>query len=111
MNLFCLNLFCFDLNNFLFRDISFNPLACDCDLMWLVNWSNTRFVKLQPPPRCESDDFKGMYLKKLKVGVDLYCESPLQPLLEFIPKQNQVIRQMHDYEQNMSFYFCIVGCF
>ncbi|XP_073834952.1 remoulade [Musca autumnalis] len=79
------------LKNLKILDISFNPLACDCDLMWLVNWSNTRFVKLQPAPRCESDDFKGIYLKKLKVGVDLYCESPLQPLLEFIPKHNQVV--------------------
>lgn len=73
-----------------FRDISNNPLACDCDLMWLLGWSNSHLVKLQPSPKCESEDFKGIYLKKLKVGVDLYCESPLQPILEFIPKQNQV---------------------
>ncbi|XP_061386451.1 adhesion G protein-coupled receptor A3 [Musca vetustissima] len=79
------------LKNLKILDISFNPLACDCDLMWLVNWSNTRLVKLQPSPKCDSEDFKGIYLKKLKVGVDLYCESPLQPLLEFIPKHNQVV--------------------
>ncbi|XP_013102697.2 adhesion G protein-coupled receptor A3 [Stomoxys calcitrans] len=72
-------------------DISHNPLTCDCDLVWIVNWSNSRFVKLQPPPRCESEDFKGMFLKRLVIGVDLFCESPLQPLLEFIPKNNQVV--------------------
>ncbi|XP_075159039.1 remoulade [Haematobia irritans] len=72
-------------------DISHNPLHCDCDLIWLVSWSNSRFVKLQPPPKCESEDFKGVPLRRLVVGVDLYCESPLQPLLEFIPKNNQVV--------------------
>ncbi|KAI8116106.1 hypothetical protein FF38_01531 [Lucilia cuprina] len=72
-------------------DISNNPLACDCDLIWLVGWSNSHLVKLQPGPKCESEDFKGILLKKLKVGVDLYCESPHQPLLEFIPRQNQVV--------------------
>ncbi|KAM7347643.1 remoulade [Cochliomyia hominivorax] len=72
-------------------DISNNPLACDCDLMWLLGWSNSHLVKLQPSPKCESEDFKGINLKKLKVGVDLYCESPLQPILEFIPKNNQVV--------------------
>lgn len=68
--------------------------------MWLVNWSNTRFVKLHPAPKCESEDFKGIYLKKLTVGVDLYCESPLQPLLEFIPKNNQVLKIIFNVERN-----------
>ncbi|CAD7091368.1 unnamed protein product [Hermetia illucens] len=73
-------------------DISGNPLACDCDLLWLVGWSNNMSVKLQPPPKCESpSDFKGSVLKKLKVGSDLHCESPLQPLLELHPDKDQLV--------------------
>ncbi|XP_030382028.1 adhesion G protein-coupled receptor A3 [Scaptodrosophila lebanonensis] len=72
-------------------DLSNNPLACDCGLIWLIAWSNARDVKLQPAPKCDSPvNFRGMSLKKLKVGIDFRCESLLQPLLELVPKQNQV---------------------
>ncbi|XP_037940631.1 adhesion G protein-coupled receptor A3 [Teleopsis dalmanni] len=71
-------------------DISNNPLVCDCDLIWLVAWSNTH-LKLHPQPKCEApSDFSGVFLKKLKVGIDLHCESPLQPLLELSPSKNQL---------------------
>lgn len=73
-------------------DISNNPLACDCDLIWLVAWSNTFSVKLYQPPKCETPlDFKGSLLKKLRVGSDLHCESPLQPLLELKPDADQLV--------------------
>ncbi|XP_068156794.1 adhesion G protein-coupled receptor A3 [Drosophila tropicalis] len=72
-------------------DLSNNPLACDCGLIWLIAWSNARDVRLQPAPKCESPVvFRGMPLKKLKVGNDFHCESQLQPLLELEPSQNQV---------------------
>lgn len=72
-------------------DLSNNPLACDCGLIWLIAWSNARDIRLQPPPKCDSPiNFRGMPLKKLKVGIDFRCESLLQPLLELVPKQNQV---------------------
>lgn len=73
-------------------DISENPLACDCDLLWLSPWSTKMFVKLQPAPKCASPKpFAGTLLKKLKVGTDLHCESPLQPLLELRPEQDQLV--------------------
>ncbi|KAL9884066.1 remoulade isoform 1-T2 [Glossina fuscipes fuscipes] len=73
-------------------DISNNPLVCNCDLIWLLGWSNSKLIRLLPPPKCESPEyFKGNQLKKLKVGFDLHCETPLQPLLELLPKQNQVV--------------------
>lgn len=73
-------------------DISNNPLACDCDLIWLVAWSNALNVKLLQAPKCETPiDFKGSPLKKLRVGSDLHCESPLQPLLELKPDADQLV--------------------
>uniref|UniRef100_W8BNX9 G-protein coupled receptor 124 n=1 Tax=Ceratitis capitata TaxID=7213 RepID=W8BNX9_CERCA len=72
-------------------DVSNNPLVCNCDLVWLLAWTNSHLIKLQPSPKCESPIyFKGTLLKKLKVGVDLHCESPLQTLLELLPINNQV---------------------
>lgn len=72
-------------------DLSNNPLACDCELLWLVRWSANSSVKLQPVPKCETPaPFKGVLLKKLKVGTDLHCDSPSQPLLELYPSQDQV---------------------
>lgn len=75
----------------LFSDISNNPLVCNCDLVWLLAWTIDRVVKMQPSPKCESPVyFKDSFLKKLKVGVDLHCESPIQTFLELIPLRNQV---------------------
>ncbi|KAM8721030.1 hypothetical protein ACLKA7_006978 [Drosophila subpalustris] len=72
-------------------DLSNNPLACDCGLIWLIAWSNARDIRLLPAPKCDSPiNFRGMPLKKLKVGIDFRCESALQPLLELVPKQNQI---------------------
>lgn len=50
-------------------------------------------VKLQPAPKCETPaPFRGALLKKLKIGLDLHCDTPLQqPLLELKPDQDQVI--------------------
>lgn len=59
--------------------------------MWLVPWSLNSSIKLTPVPKCETPTiFKGVQLKKLKIGTDLHCESPLQPLLELKPSQDQV---------------------
>lgn len=76
---------------FFSRNISGNALACDCDLLWLIPWSANNKVKLVPAPQCETPlPFNGQLLKKLKIGIDLHCESPLQPLLELKPDQDQV---------------------
>ena len=48
-------------------------------------------VKLQPPPKCETPAaFRGLLVKKLKVGQDLHCDTQVQPLLELKPDQDQV---------------------
>lgn len=48
-------------------------------------------VKLQPAPKCETPAaFRGHLVKKLKIGTDLHCDTPLQPLLELKPEQDQV---------------------
>lgn len=79
--------------NFIFstyRNVSSNPLACDCNLLWLIPWSSNRSVKLKPAPKCETPEiFRGMLVKKLKVGVDLHCDTQV-PLLELKPGQDQV---------------------
>ncbi|KAG4067101.1 hypothetical protein HA402_000092 [Bradysia odoriphaga] len=73
-------------------NISGNALACDCDLLWLIPWSANNKVKLVPAPQCETPlPFNGQLLKKLKIGTDLHCESPLQPLLELKPDQDQLV--------------------
>ncbi|XP_067638481.1 adhesion G protein-coupled receptor A3 [Eurosta solidaginis] len=73
-------------------DVSNNPLVCNCDLVWIITWANERSIKLQPSPKCDSPVyFKGTLLKKLRVGVDLHCESPLQTLLELVPAKNQIV--------------------
>ena len=70
-----------------------NPLACDCELMWLSSWSENSSVRLLPTPKCSTPaPFKNMSLKKLKIGIDLHCDSPFQPpILELIPGNDQVI--------------------
>lgn len=73
------------------RNISGNPLACDCNLLWLIQWSTDMSVKLKSPPRCETPAiFRGMFVRKLKVGEDLHCDTQVQPLLELKPDQDQV---------------------
>lgn len=85
-------------NTLLFRNITGNPLACDCNLLWLIPWSSNMSVKLQPPPKCETPSaFRGLLVKKLKVGQDLHCDTPLQPLLELKPDQDQV----HYFDENL----------
>lgn len=67
-------------------------MACDCDLLWLVPWSLNSRVKLQPQPKCETPSpFKDVLLKKLKIGTDLHCDTPLQPLLELKPNVDQLL--------------------
>jgi adhesion G protein-coupled receptor A3 len=67
-------------------------LACDCDLLWLIPWTEAQSIKLQPAPKCATPvPFKGKQLKNLKIGTDLHCESPLHPLLELRPDVDQLL--------------------
>lgn len=82
-----------NMENLKVLDVSSNPLACNCDLLWLVPWSINASVKLQPAPKCGTP-FKNMLLKKLRVGVDLHCASAGEtPILQLIPDVDQVLFQ------------------
>lgn len=76
------------INNF--RNISSNPLACDCDLVWLIPWSLQHDVRLKPIPKCATP-FPNTSLKKFKIGTDFHCETQApQSVLEMTPDQDQV---------------------
>lgn len=73
-------------------DISMNPLACDCNLLWLIPWSLNMSVKLPQKPKCASPSaFKDQFLSKLRIGEDLHCESPLDRSIQLIPDTPQLI--------------------
>ncbi|XP_068912534.1 adhesion G protein-coupled receptor A3 isoform X2 [Tenebrio molitor] len=77
-------------------DISSNPLTCDCSLLWLLDWSQKESVKLVSNPTCNTPSpFKGLLLRKLKIGVDINCKSPALnkgfPIIEMKPNANQVV--------------------
>lgn len=64
--------------------------------MWLLDWSVKASVKLVSNPKCNSPPtFKGISLRKLKVGVDIHCKSPAgnreMPIIDLSPLQNQVV--------------------
>lgn len=77
-----------------FSDISNNPLQCDCGLLWILDYTQKHSLKLMSNPKCSST-FKGISLRKLKVGVDIHCKSAshnnLLPLLDLKPENNQVV--------------------
>lgn len=78
------------------RDISANPLTCDCELLWILEWADNYSVKLNPNPKCASPaSFSGAHVKKIKVGVDIHCKSSASSRriasLEFIPSHSQVV--------------------
>uniref|UniRef100_A0A336MNL9 CSON014661 protein n=1 Tax=Culicoides sonorensis TaxID=179676 RepID=A0A336MNL9_CULSO len=73
-------------------DISMNPLACDCNLLWLIPWATEKNVKLAQKPKCSSPmAFKDQFLSKLKIGEHLHCESPLEKTVQLIPDTPQLI--------------------
>lgn len=69
-------------------------MVCNCDLLWILEWSHLNSVKLVSNPRCDSPDaFKGVSLKKIKIGVDIYCKSSVskQWSVYLHPFENQVV--------------------
>lgn len=77
-----------------FRDISNNPLACDCELLWLLDWTTKPQRKLLSNPKC-NHPFKGKSIRKLKIGVDVHCRSfggsREIPSVDLSPRNGQVI--------------------
>ncbi|XP_050304221.1 adhesion G protein-coupled receptor A3 [Anthonomus grandis grandis] len=75
-------------------DISNNPLQCDCGLLWILDYAQKRSLKLMSNPKCSST-FKGLPLRKLKVGIDIHCRTAshnnILPLLDLKPENNQVV--------------------
>lgn len=87
------------INFIICRDLSANPLKCDCDLIWILDWAQRNSVKLSPGPKCQSpSDFKNSSLKKLKVGIDMHCETPItqQNHVQLNPRYNQVLIYFND---------------
>ncbi|CAH1961224.1 unnamed protein product [Acanthoscelides obtectus] len=82
--------------NFKQVDISQNPLICDCGLLWLLDWSQKKSVKLLSNPKCNSPAaFRGQLLRKLKIGDDILCKSPAEngdlPIVDLRPDNDQVV--------------------
>lgn len=77
-----------------FLDVSTNPLACNCELLWLPEFARNASIKLKPPPKCATpEEFKGQPLKKIRIGTDIHCSQSTnnQPQLDLIPDKTQLI--------------------
>ncbi|XP_060525935.1 adhesion G protein-coupled receptor A3 isoform X2 [Cylas formicarius] len=84
------------LSNLKQLDLSNNPLQCDCGLLWVLTFVQRSELKLVSNPKCASPlSFKGHFLRKLKVGVDIHCKSPAThdglPLIDMTPGNNQIV--------------------
>ncbi|XP_030755587.1 adhesion G protein-coupled receptor A3 isoform X2 [Sitophilus oryzae] len=77
-------------------DLSNNPLQCDCGLLWVLEYIQKHSVKLISNPKCNTPpSFKGLPLRKLRVGVDIHCKSSSHsnglPLIDLKPETNQIV--------------------
>lgn len=69
-------------------------MFCDCDLLWILEWSTKSSGKLLSNPKC-NHPFKGKALRKLKIGLDIHCKSPARnievPSLQLSPNHSQIV--------------------
>ncbi|XP_068633969.1 adhesion G protein-coupled receptor A3 [Battus philenor] len=72
-------------------DITENPLICDCDLLWVGDWSRNTSVKLVGNPKCRSpENMVNKTVRKLKIFLDLSaCGSVL-------PSNTLIVKPLHD---------------
>lgn len=79
---------------FSFRDLSDNPLVCDCEIAGFLDWAKK--VKLGPKSEChEPANLKDIWIKNLRLDM-LNCVRPKSnspPEIEIIPNSNLVIRK------------------
>lgn len=81
---------------FLNRDISDNPIVCDCEISGFLDWVK-RKVKLGPKSEChEPTTLKDISIKHLHLDM-LNCVRPksnIPPAVEIIPKSNLVSKKL-----------------
>ncbi|CAH2046820.1 unnamed protein product, partial [Iphiclides podalirius] len=72
-------------------DITENPLICDCELLWVGDWSRNTSVKLVGNPKCRSpENMVNKTVRKLKIFLDLSaCGSVL-------PSSTLIVKPAHD---------------
>ncbi|GBP90285.1 Adhesion G protein-coupled receptor A3 [Eumeta japonica] len=76
-----------------YLDISDNPLICDCNLLWLSDWSRDSNVKIGNPKCTHPEYLANRAVKKLKIYLDLSSCSNMLKLNRLImkPKHDQVV--------------------
>lgn len=77
-----------------FRDITDNPLICDCDLLWIGDWSSNTSVKLVPNPKCAfPENMLNKTVRRLKMFLDLSACGSVLPSKTLIvkPGYDQVV--------------------
>lgn len=74
-----------------YRDITDNPLFCDCNLLWVGDWSRESGVKLVGNPKCAApENMVNKTIRKLKIFLDLsICSS-------FIQLNTLIVKPAHD---------------
>ncbi|CAK1541883.1 unnamed protein product [Leptosia nina] len=75
-------------------DVTENPLICDCDLLWLGDWSRNTSVKLVGGPKCAfPENMADKPVRKLKIFLDLSACGSVLPASSLIvkPSHDQVV--------------------
>ncbi|KRT81844.1 hypothetical protein AMK59_5731 [Oryctes borbonicus] len=77
-------------------DISINPLNCNCDLLWILDWVEDLSVKLLSNSRCSAPPIlDGRLLRKLRMGIDVNCITSSSnrdiPAVELSPNYSQIV--------------------
>lgn len=79
----------------IFRDISDNPLVCDCEMSGFLEWVRKK-LRLGPKSECyEPATLKGTLIRSLRLDM-LNCARPksnVTPEIEIIPDANLVSKQ------------------